>query len=377
MSPSLAAEFVAKCKRALGALKTDLPLESVIPILRELEPLREAAFGPRGWPCISFEWWRDRWRSFTSIPDADYHHQADIPPKIPESEVADLRAHWILVVENWLNWADVQREIPDPAETVVESLRWFLSLSPFDLVQRAAGVGRFDLLPLFQVSHPRGATIEQRGGMGEVVPGPSAIDELTESLLAGPMGAMGAEVSRRWADLSAGIATWRDAVREARMRWEHDHLRDLRRTDDLRVVFGDCLIEQTERLRTDAGALVRLIERARAAESKPAEPEPAGGVCVPVDGLSEDGRTLTWGGVEFPLSPKAADLVRVLIDSRANGELWLHQEYLKTQGEFESDVRTLVRDAKLTGLVVRQVGPDSRCVKGKWGLIDPSKVKKI
>lgn len=380
MSPSLAAEFVAKCKRALGALKTDLPLESVIPILRDLEPLREAAFGPKGGPCISFEWWRDRWRSYTSVPDADYNHQADIPPKIPESEVADLRAHWILVVENWLNWAEVQRESPDPAEMVLESLRWFLSLAPFELVQRAAGVGRFDLLPLFKLSHPRGATIERRGGMGEVVPGPSAIDEFTESLLAGPMGAMGVEVSRRWADLSAGIAAWRDEIRDARLRWEHDRLRDLRLTDNLRAVFGDELIEQTERLRMDAGALVRLIERARGAESKPAEPEPTGGVCVPGDGLFPDGRCFIWGGHRYErLTTKMVDILRVFVEQFEAGFPIVNLQTIEFKTEFRFDGAFVSQAFKQNRRGEPPIHPVAAVIetvgRGEYRLVEPQKLK--
>jgi hypothetical protein len=65
-------------------------------------------------------------------------------------------------------------------------------------------------------------------------------------------------------------------------------------------VFSDGLIEQAERLRTDAGALERLIERARgAAEPKPAGGDLAGRVYVPGDGLFPDERCLIWGGCRF------------------------------------------------------------------------------
>lgn len=160
-------------------------------------------------------------------------------------------------------------------QLVVDSLCWFLSLSSFELVQRAAGVGRFDLLPLFKLCHPRGAYLENRGGMAELVPGPSAIDEVAESLLAGPMSAMGAEVARRWLDLSAGIKAWRDEIDARKAQWEYDHMSELSQAADLRAVFGDELVEQTERLRMDAGALVRLIERARVtADPKTVEVSP-------------------------------------------------------------------------------------------------------
>ena len=70
----------------------------------------------------------------------------------------------------------------------------------------------------------------------------------------------------------------------------------------------------------------------------------------------------------------ASRLVKVLVDEFNKGFLYLHEEYLKTEGEFESDVRHIVRDSKLESIVVREVGADGKTIKGKWGLIDPKKV---
>ena len=108
--------------------------------------------------------------------------------------------------------------------------------------------------------------------------------------------------------------------------------------------------------------------------------QPIAPVVVPADasglinGLSPDGFTLRWGGVCTPLSPTSSRLVKVLVDEFNKGFLYLHEEYLKTEGEFESDVRHIVRDSKLESIVVREVGADGKTIKGKWGLIDPKKV---
>lgn len=89
------------------------------------------------------------------------------------------------------------------------------------------------------------------------------------------------------------------------------------------------------------------------------------------EGLSDDGRTFTWGGREFPLTEKARDLITVLQNALAIGQRWNHDEYLKVEGNFKSDVRTLVRDQNLSAIVIRQPGK-----KAMWGLIDPKDLKK-
>jgi hypothetical protein len=292
---SLAVEFAARCRRALGALKTDLPVVAAFPIVREIEPLREAAFGPRSYPGILIESLpRGGWRLVTSVPDVGFAHSAELPERMTDAESVEIRSHLILVVENWLNWSEVRREIPDPT-ALLESLRWFQSLSAIELMQRAAGVGRLNLLPVFKLStlreshvidcrylllrpmivaRPIKPRILPSGSVEcmQIMPERTAIDELSELILAGLNRSMGPDVARNWNELSAGIGEWRAEIHEQKFRWERDHSCELSPADDLIDVFGDEVAEQTERLRTDAGALIRLIERARdVAEPKPAE----------------------------------------------------------------------------------------------------------
>lgn len=105
--------------------------------------------------------------------------------------------------------------------------------------------------------------------------------------------------------------------------------------------------------------------------------KPAATVVIPdqtiglMDGLSPDGLTLRWGGVLHSLSPTSARLVKLLVDSFERGFPYLHEEYLKTEGEFESDVRHIVRDAQLDSIVVREVDTKGKQVRGKWGLVNP------
>ncbi len=88
------------------------------------------------------------------------------------------------------------------------------------------------------------------------------------------------------------------------------------------------------------------------------------------DGLSPDGLTLRWGGELYPLKQTAAKAVRLLVDSFNNHFPHLHEDYLKAEGEFESDMRRLVADNGLAEVIVRQT-IDGKRVNGKWGLAAP------
>lgn len=87
----------------------------------------------------------------------------------------------------------------------------------------------------------------------------------------------------------------------------------------------------------------------------------------PSSPLSEDGRTITWGGRDFVLTERAAAVVRLLIKCYPRP---LHETYLQEEAEFQSPMRTLVQDTKLSELIVR----DPR--KGMWKLADPEEIPK-
>jgi hypothetical protein len=230
---SLAAEFAARCRRAVDVLKTDLPVVSAFPILRELEPLREAAFGPRDCPGILIE---PRpaggWRIETSIPDVGDAREGVLPDVMSEAESADIRSHLIKVLENWLSWAHSQQEITDPSGMVVESLRWFIDQTGVELVKRAAGLGRLEMLPLFKTGDSRDErwVIDFRpmimrpkaiqavmlkpslhrpladGAVEniQVKPYRTAVDDRVESVELRLERAVGPEVARCWIDFSRG-----------------------------------------------------------------------------------------------------------------------------------------------------------------------------
>lgn len=116
-------------------------------------------------------------------------------------------------------------------------------------------------------------------------------------------------------------------------------------------------------------ALDECDEHNIAGVPKPADQHP--------DGLSEDGLTLRWGGRLFPIKPTAARVIGQLVDSFNHGFPYLAEEYLKTVGETETDMRHLVRDGGLADVVIREVGPNGKSIKGKWGLIDPKKLSTV
>jgi hypothetical protein len=91
------------------------------------------------------------------------------------------------------------------------------------------------------------------------------------------------------------------------------------------------------------------------------------------DGLSDDGLTLRWGGVNYPVSTTASGVIRLLVDSFNRGFPYLHETYLMTEAPCETQIRNLVRNNGLNGVVIREICPDGKIVKGKWGLINPEK----
>lgn len=89
------------------------------------------------------------------------------------------------------------------------------------------------------------------------------------------------------------------------------------------------------------------------------------------DELSDDGLTLRWGGRLFNIKPKAAKVIQLLVNSYRRGFPYLSENYLKTEGGTESEMRHLVRDNGLEDVVIRQLKDDGSRVNGMWGLIDP------
>jgi hypothetical protein len=87
------------------------------------------------------------------------------------------------------------------------------------------------------------------------------------------------------------------------------------------------------------------------------------------DGFSIDGRTFHWCGKSYSLSESASRVVRVLYDAHVRGTRFLHESYIKTEAEVESDVRNVVRDNGLSALIIPEMDPNGKRIKGKWGLV--------
>lgn len=92
------------------------------------------------------------------------------------------------------------------------------------------------------------------------------------------------------------------------------------------------------------------------------------------DGLSDDERTLSWGGGVFPIGTGSGKVIRLLVDSYHKGKPFLSQAYLMENGECYTEMRTLVKNNKLEGVLVRQKNKGGSAVKGMWGLVDPKTV---
>ena len=92
------------------------------------------------------------------------------------------------------------------------------------------------------------------------------------------------------------------------------------------------------------------------------------------DGLSPDGRTLRWGGCNYPLKPGAVGVLRLLVEAFLEGRFpYLHEAYLQENGSTETAMRHLVRDNGLGDVVIRELMPNGKRAN-KWGLIEPQKL---
>ncbi len=293
---SLAIEFAARLRRVLRALQRGSTVAELYPQLRELEPLREAAFGPKAFPGLLVKVLpMGGFEIATSIPDRDQCIEGTLPENPTVEEAEEIRKHLIQVIECWIDWIEYQREIGDPVSMVIESLEWFRSLTPLELVERASGESHRGLLPLFRLNQPTGYFIADRGGFNELEPRPAAIDEAAELLLAGPINALGLEVARHWTEFSGDAHAWRVSVVEAveRWRWDACVLREIGPDDDLREILGDEVIEQAESLRAKAAAMIRLMEHARNKKSLSVDPAVAAGDAIQRDAL----RAVVDGGL--------------------------------------------------------------------------------
>jgi hypothetical protein len=86
------------------------------------------------------------------------------------------------------------------------------------------------------------------------------------------------------------------------------------------------------------------------------------------DGFSQDGRTFRWLGKNYVLNLNPSKVVKVLFDAYMQGQSWLHQDYIKTESEIQTDLRHLVRDNQLEELIVKQKEKDGKSIRGMWGL---------
>ena len=86
------------------------------------------------------------------------------------------------------------------------------------------------------------------------------------------------------------------------------------------------------------------------------------------DGFSSDGRTFRWQGKNYVLNLNPSKVVKVLFDAYMRGHSWLHEDYIQTESEIQTDLRHLVRDNRLEELIVKQKEKDGKSIRGMWGL---------
>jgi hypothetical protein len=68
------------------------------------------------------------------------------------------------------------------------------------------------------------------------------------------------------------------------------------------------------------------------------------------------------------LNLNPSKVVKVLFNAYRQGNRWLHEDYIKTESEIQTDLRHLVRDNRLEELIVKQKENDGKSIRGMWGL---------
>lgn len=198
---------------------------------------------------------------------------------------------------------------------------------------------------------------------------------ITKALISGADFTLG-EHLRNWTDMNGERIYWTPlSMWMARNEGKRPHKKLVRSEDEKRI--GDNPDEMwncRQKLLCDSIKVLRWMAEQFGRSELDVGTTAADQVAVPLDGLSSDGLSLRWGGKLYPIKPRAARVLRLLVDSFESGFPYLSEEYLKTEGESESDMRHLVRDGGLADVVIREVGPEGKIIKGKWGLIDPKKL---
>ena len=91
--------------KAISCLRSDIGIESILPILRTIEPHMRKIYGKHPGASISLRYDRGYWLLWTTIPDIDFTHDTewkDTEPLSAEDDAA-LRKHLIKILQIWLD----------------------------------------------------------------------------------------------------------------------------------------------------------------------------------------------------------------------------------------------------------------------------------
>ncbi len=126
-------------------LNNGVEMESVYPLLRELNPLQEKLFKNHPGPKIVFstDGWGD-WHLWTTVPECDYTHEANwsAAKRLHPADDAEIRKHLITILQIWIDQDDLYSQ-PMAIQDVAKEMG--ISVKTLNRYIKAGTVSRIEM----------------------------------------------------------------------------------------------------------------------------------------------------------------------------------------------------------------------------------------
>jgi hypothetical protein len=369
--------FCELANELLACLNDGYTFNDCYPMLRALEAKRASELGSKAWPGVK-----------TSLDDGDYVLETVHPllddfrsarfnaaKPLTDAENVELCDHLSQTIKAWLR--EWERQRVANVRAVVESVEWFLNLSPLDHVHNCG------LIPFYGRLVAIGSSPSTERIGNELVPVISVIDRLCEPMLAGQQATLGLEIKKRFNEFEQSLLDWRDDCAELveRWRWKNDCLSELPK--NLYEIFGDPpapILDRLEKLRSDARGLLRIVGQC---ETTPAV-ERSKNISVerlpPGDGLYIEEKALVWGGQRYErLTKKMIEILAVFVGQYKKGFPVVSLSLIRERTDYSFDGSFLTQAFKQKRKGEPNENPVVSVIEsagsGSYRLIDPARHK--
>jgi hypothetical protein len=126
-------------------LNNGVELESVYPLLRELNPLQEKLFKNHPGPKIvlSTDGWGD-WHLWTTVPECDYTHEASwsATKRLSPADDTEIRNHLVTILQIWIDQDDLYSQ-PMAIQDVAKEMD--ISVKTLNRYIKAGAVSRIEM----------------------------------------------------------------------------------------------------------------------------------------------------------------------------------------------------------------------------------------